>query len=261
VRPLPRYGHGKPPHPILAQILAERRSAYEEVLRAVLARRSQLLAIPATGSPETAEPFWSNGWCQGLDAACLYCFLADLRPRLYIEIGSGHSTRFARRAIRDNGLPTTITSIDPQPRAEVEEAADHVVRRPLEQVDLSLFDALGPGDVLFFDGSHRVFMNSDTTVFFLELLPALPPGVLVQVHDVHLPLDYPPERARHWESEQYLLAAWLLASPDALRVRMPVAFVRQDEALRAVVNEIVEASEGRIEPIGAAFWFETGAGR
>jgi len=38
------------------------------------------------------------------------------RPRRVIEVGSGNSTKFIRRAIRDHGLPTAIVSIDPQPR-------------------------------------------------------------------------------------------------------------------------------------------------
>lgn len=51
-------------------------------------------------------------------------------------------------------------------------------------------------DVVFLDGSHRVFMNNDASVFFLDGLPRLPPGVLVGVHDIFLPEDYGPDAAR-----------------------------------------------------------------
>ena len=51
------------------------------------------------------------------------------RPRRFIEIGSGNSTKFARRAIRDHWLNTSIVSIDPFPRSEIDAICDEVVRR------------------------------------------------------------------------------------------------------------------------------------
>ena len=97
---------------------------------------------------------------------------------------------FARHAIRTGNLKTTIMSIDPKPRAEIDSLCDRVMRLPLELCDLNLFRELEPGDILFFDGSHRIFANSDVTVFFIEVLPRLKPGVLVHVHDIFLPADY-----------------------------------------------------------------------
>src|SRR5262245_52540208 len=108
-----------------------------------------------------------------------------------LSIGSGHSTKFARRAVVDYGLPTQITSIDPHPRAEIDALCHRTIRKPLEETDLNVFDELEPGDVVFFDGSHQYFMNSDVTVFFLDVPPRLKPGTLVQVHDNTLPYDYP----------------------------------------------------------------------
>ena len=126
------------------------------------------------------------------DAVALYGLLRRTRPQRYLEVGSGHSTRFARRAIRDEGLATTVTSIDPEPRARIDELCDLVIRRPVEALeDDGVFLELGPGDVLFIDGSHRTFTGSDVTVLLLEVVPRLAPGVLVQVHDVYLPRDYP----------------------------------------------------------------------
>ena len=163
--------------------------------------------------------------------AALYGFLREREPRQYVEIGSGVSTLCARRAIQDGGLATRITSIDPQPRADVDAACDHVIRAPLEQVDLGLFDDLGEGDIVFMDGSHHALANSDTVAFFLDVLPALPDGVLVGVHDILLPDDYPPEWADfHW-SEQYLVAAYLLARGDQVRVELPCSYVHAHSEL------------------------------
>jgi hypothetical protein len=66
----------------------------------------------------------------------------------------------------DQGLQTSVTSIDPQPRAEVEALCDRAVRRPVETVDLALFDELEAGDILFVDNSHRSFMNSNSPSCF-----------------------------------------------------------------------------------------------
>src|SRR5260370_713340 len=81
-----------------------------------------------------------NIYFSALDAIALYGLLGLRKPSRYLEVGSGNSTMFARRAIRDLGLGTQITSIDPQPRAEIDALCDRVVRTRLEEFDLALFD-------------------------------------------------------------------------------------------------------------------------
>src|SRR5690606_25710011 len=119
--------------------------------------------------------------------------LSEHRPARFFEIGSGNSTRVAHHARTSAHIPIEIVSIDPYPRADIDRFCDRILRQPLEHVDLALFDELRPGDVLFFDGSHRVLQNSDVTVFFLEILPRIPFGTIVQIHDITLPWDYPAE--------------------------------------------------------------------
>jgi hypothetical protein len=217
VRCVPRYGYGKPPHQALYEMIAARRAAYEKTLRAFLPCVNDLAVIPVHAiDSEPDDPHWVNGFLPGLDAVAIYGFLAIRNPGLYTEIGSGNSTKFARSAIRRRRLQTRITSIDPTPRANVAAIVDDIIVRPLEDVDVRLFDELGEGDMLFFDGSHRSFMNSDVTVFFLEILPRLRPGVLVGIHDICLPLDYPPAYAPHFYSEQYLLATYLLGGASRM---------------------------------------------
>ena len=117
--------------------------------------------------------------------------------------GSGDAAKFARRAIQDHGLPTYLTSIDPQPRASIDRSCDRVVRSPLEEVDQQ-FAELQAGDFLFIDSSHRTFTNSDVTILFMNLLPRLRDGVVVHLHDIFWPFDYPPEWNDRYSSEQYL---------------------------------------------------------
>ena len=233
--PEARFGHGRPEHPELSDLLERGRGRYAARLDRFVAEADRLAAIPLRGSAGGAQPYWDNTWLPPLDALALYGFLVEGRPGRYVEIGSGNSTRFARRAVGDHGLRTRITSIDPTPRADVDALCDHVVRAPLGRADLAVFDALEAGDVVFLDGSHRVFMGSDVAVFFFEVLPRLRPGVLVQVHDVLLPRDYPPGWRWRYYSEQYVLAAFLLAGPARFAVELPNAFVDADRELRSLV--------------------------
>lgn len=255
VTPRPRWGHGAPPHPVLHTRFEAERSRYRRVLRRILRYRDDLARIPVTPGEDATQPCWSNGWLPGHDAAALYAFLADADPQLYLEIGSGNSTKFARRAIVDHGLRTRVVSIDPSPRAEIDAICDEVVREPAETVDLSLYGRLRKGDVLFVDNSHRCLQNSDATALFLDVLPVLPRGVLVGVHDVYLPEDYPPVWADRFYSEQYVLAAFLLAPRAAVDVVLPGWFASRDPELAAVLDPLwgVPALTG-VERHGTAFW-------
>jgi hypothetical protein len=229
--PGPRHGHGRPVHRRIEGLLEAGRERYARHLEAM---RPLLAQLGTARGPEEAgpqEPYWNNVWLSGLDAASLHYFLVSRRPRRYVEIGSGMSTRWARRAIRQGTASTTITSIDPHPRREIDALCDHPGRQPLETVDLAVFDGLVAGDVVFMDGSHRAFTNSDATVFMLDVLPDLPSGVLVGIHDILLPADYPPEWTRRYYSEQYLLAAYLLGAGERAQIELPCYFVVTDPSL------------------------------
>ena len=183
-------------------------------------------------------PYWRNDYLGGLDPVTLYAFLSLNNPRVYLEIGSGNSTKFARKAIEDQHLQTRILSIDPHPRAEIDRLCDAVRRERLEETDLSIFNTLASGDILFVDGSHRVLMNSDVTVVFLEILPRLRPGVLVYIDDIYLPLDYPPEWIARNYSEQYLLAVLLLAGATRYEIVLPCGFVSDDAELMKILDPL-----------------------
>lgn len=259
VRPVARYGYGKPAHPQLETRFKGEHESYRARLEAFLPLVDALKAIPL-GEADTTTPWWHNGWYQGLDAVALYGTLAVDRPRRYLEVGSGNSTKFVRRAITDHGLPTTITSIDPRPRAEIDALCDRVVRTPFEEADLSIIDELDDGDVFFVDGSHRVFENSDATVAFIDVLPRLRPGVLVHIHDIFLPWDYPPQIADWYFSEHYLLAAWLLAGGSAIDVILPNFYVCLVPELHAILSPLWEHfTWSATATNGTGFWFRKAA--
>jgi hypothetical protein len=234
----PRYGYGRPSHQRLARLIGEHDGEYRSVLRELMAYKADLLAIPLD-QVDAGEPHWRNGMLFGIDGVTLYGFTRKRSPRRYIEIGSGNSTLFVDRARRDGKIDMEIVSIDPFPRREIDAICDNVIRQPLETTDLGIFDDLHPGDIVFFDGSHRVFMNSDAVVFFLDVLPELPPGVLVGIHDIQLPDDYRPEHASRYYSEQYLLASYLLGESRWIRPLLPCWYVSHHPQLGDLARSLI----------------------
>lgn len=163
----------------------------------------------APGAP-APQPRWNQDWFCGLDAAMLYTLIRARAPRRVIEIGSGHSTRFACRAIADGGLTTELIAIDPQPRADLGRLAIRFERTTLQQADRALFDALEAGDVLFVDSSHILMPGSDVELVLTEILPRLPAGVLVHFHDIFLPDGYPASWDWRGYNEQSAVAGMML---------------------------------------------------
>lgn len=235
VRPKVRHGHGRPPEPLMQARLHASVDHLAEKMRSMLPLLAPMLTIPSDPIADASEPNWINLAFPALDAMALYGMIALYKPRRLIEIGSGFSTKFARRAIRDHGLATQLVSIDPEPRTEVDAICDEVIRAPLEDVPLSFFEETASEDFIFFDGSHRSFQNSDVTVFFAEILPRLKSGTIFGVHDIFLPDDYPPAWLDWYFSEQYLLACWLLAG-DKLKPEFAAYFVGQTPELHEIFS-------------------------
>jgi hypothetical protein len=257
VRCRSRHGWGRPDHPVITRALEAGRDRYRSLLVDFATHIDRLSTIRAEGGLDEGEPRWINGYLPGMDGVALYGMLARHRPKRYLEVGSGNSTRFARRAIQDHNLPTRLISIDPQPRAEIDLLCDEVVRKPLEEVDVGIVDQLEPGDIFFLDGSHRVFMNSDVVVAFLEIMPRLRPGVHFHVHDIWLPSDYPPEWADRFYSEQYLLAAQIVGGMSNYSVEFPCWFVANDPELSFIMRPLWDLPHmWRVERHGCSFWLQ-----
>src|SRR5207249_3221505 len=147
------------------------------------------------------------------DAEVLYAIVRRFQPQTILEVGCGDSTKIMRQAILDGRLKARLISVDPRPRTEISGVADKLYRDPVETVrNPELFQSLQPRDVLFIDSSHEIKMGNDVVFLYLNLIPKLPPGVLIHVHDVFLPYEYPREwiMERKWEwNEQYLVQSLL----------------------------------------------------
>lgn len=156
------------------------------------------------GSAPPPAPRWKQDWFPGLDAASAYAIVRSRKPKRIVEIGCGHSTRFYARALSDDGLNTRLTAIDPAPRADLRgvgvEFIEATIQQALERDDASeCFSSLASGDVLSIDSSHILMPGTDVDILLNRILPALPEGVLVHIHDMFLPDDYPAS----WEWRGY----------------------------------------------------------
>jgi uncharacterized UPF0146 family protein len=175
---------------------------------------------------------FSNDYFSSPDAEVAYALIRLQRPRRIVEVGSGNSTHLFREAIADGKLETWLVSIDPSPRREVELVADQVIRCRLEDVtSADLEDVLEASDILFIDSSHEIRPGNDVVRLFLDVVPKVRTGVVIHVHDIFLPFEYP----REWIigntlnvmwTEQYLVQAMLQGS-DQFEVLWPGYFLQR----------------------------------
>jgi len=170
--------------------------------------------IPAEPTGEPGRFHCNNDLFGGADALVAYCMIRHFQPRLIIEVGSGFSSLIAAEAIAKN-KNSALICIEPFPQDFLRQGFPglrSLIEKKVEEIDLEFFSQLSCGDILFIDSSHTVKIRGDVNYLFLELLPRLKPGVIVHVHDIFFPFDYPRDwvmdELRFW-SEQYLLQAFL----------------------------------------------------
>lgn len=252
----PRYGHGKPPHQDLYKIINKNRDSYKDLINKALSYKNAIWTIQdAKKETDAIKPTWNNGFLPGLDIIGIYTLLAEYKPKKYIEIGSGNSTKVAYKAKNEQKLDTEIISIDPMPRAEIDSLADKVVRKRFEDIDFDILEELEENDILFVDNSHRILPNSDSMVFFLEILPKLKKGVIVHIHDIYLPYDYPQFMCDRFYSEQYGLAMYLLANPKKYETILPNYFIYEDKELSDLIAPIWNHENlSGVEKHGGSYW-------
>lgn len=176
--------------------------------------RGEYSQFPAEPSGEPADFYLDNPTFAGADPLALYCMVRHFRPQLILEVGGGYSTLVSTSALQENGNGELIC-VDPNPRPFLKQelaGLSSLLEKAVQDVGGDIFDRLGPGDILFIDSSHIVRYGSDVNYLYLEVLPRLKPGVLVHVHNIVFPADYP----EHWitqhhlfHSKKYLLQAFL----------------------------------------------------
>lgn len=190
-----------------------------------------------------------------LDALTLYMMLRDIKPRRYIEIGSGLSTYYCGLAAEKNGReghPVHIICVEPYPKLKLSTIPGiEVISKEVQDMEISFFQQLEKNDVLFIDSSHILIIDGDVPFLFLEVLPALNPGVVIHVHDVPFPYNfpYPPQ---HWIFGQTWPVFWneamvlqaFLCFNTKFKIMMSAPLIRHfDEAFLKNNIPIYESTE------------------
>ena len=180
----------------------------------------ELADVPLTKPAQETVFYINNGAYEAGDAEYWYNLIRLKKPQRIFEIGSGNSTLVATKALGKNKEEDPAYScrhvcIEPYEMPWLEKTPVEVLRKKAEDVDPSFFSELGNNDILFIDSSHMIRPQGDVLFEYLELIPSLNPGVIVHVHDIFSPRDYPPQwvvdEVRFW-NEQYLLEGFLTAN-------------------------------------------------
>lgn len=211
-----------------------------------------------------SEFYWQNDFWNSADALVQYGLLRSRKPAKLIEVGCGFSSLLAARALRKNleenrERTTDVTLIEPYPRRELLDKLPRPWRQVatiLQRCPFEWFEGLRAGDVLFYDGSHCCHTASDVNWFFFQVLPRLGEGVLIHLHDIFFPRDYPEpwllERLQSW-NEQFVLQAFLMHN-SVYRVEIANAFIAHAREAE------IRALYGTVQPFwGASFWMMKGA--
>jgi hypothetical protein len=218
-------GHWKKPFEMLGVDMRaqEQRSFLQRVKKEV---SEEFIALSAAASEDGFS--FERGFFSPVDAEMYYSMICLHKPRVVIEIGAGNTTHLAAAALERNreefGVIAELHAIEPYPNPSLKKGFSgltSLIQKPVQEVSMEVFDLLQEGDILFIDSSHVMKAGSDVQHEFFKLLPRLPKGVFVHVHDIHFPYDYLKrwvmDEQKFW-NEQYVLHAFLMFN-NAFQVR------------------------------------------
>ena len=225
--------------------------------------QEELSALPWSSAFELDYYYDNPNFGPG-DAEYLYSLIRLMRPSVILEVGSGMSTLLAAKAIvagraREPGYQCRQICIEPYEMPWLEKVPGiEVIRQRLEELSLELFLQLKKGDMLFIDSSHVVRPQGDVVRAYLEILPRLAPGVLVHIHDIFTPRDYPGDwlvdQMRLW-NEQYLVEAFLTQN-SGFRVIGAVNFLSRHYSAQIKTKCPVLAGNRPLPCLPGSLWLE-----
>jgi hypothetical protein len=190
--------------------------------------------------------------------------IRHLKPRRVIEIGSGNSSRVLYAALKKNlqgSHCAEYSIVDPYPGEALQKMASsgNFTLHPscVELLPYEFFDVLESGDVLFIDSGHVSKIGADVNYLYLEVLPRLKPGVIIHIHDICLPREYPeslytsPTFRMFW-TEAYILQAFLAFNSE-FEVLLGMMWLQcnHGEKFLQIMNKL-KTEEGWS---GSSFWF------
>ncbi len=207
---------------------------------------------------------WENPAFNRSDSIVLYCMVRTLKPKKIIEIGSGWTSLMSHNALLKNGSGELVC-IEPYPMESTKELAkssDRVtlINKKIQDIDMSIFSSLGKNDILFIDSSHVSKIGSDVNREFFEIIPFVKPGVVIHIHDMFFPYDYPKswvmDRNIFW-NEQYLLMAFL-AFNDSFKIKFSNIYSGKEltRDYQKHLGYFLESLEAKSLIGGGSLWLE-----
>jgi hypothetical protein len=208
--------------------------------------RDELEELERTTIGDSSVRLVDSASYQHFDVHALHCMIRHHKPRRMIEIGSGYSTLVSAAAClrnrHDDEVSCEFKAIEPYPGDILKQdipGLTGLIEEPLQSIGMDLFEGLRENDILFIDSTHVLSTGSDVALLYLEILPRLRPGVVVHVHDIFLPREYPRdwiEKEHIFWNEQYVLQAFLAHNAD-FEVLLAGHFLhlRHPEVLRTLV--------------------------
>jgi predicted O-methyltransferase YrrM len=169
--------------------------------------------------------YYENEFFTYGDAHYLFGIVQKFQPQRVIEVGSGFSSALLLDLRERSASKPQLTFIEPYPTrlnqlfSPGDRASSTLIEKRVQDVPCDVFQKLQANDLLLIDSSHVSKIGSDVNYLFFEVLPRLRPGVLVHIHDIFWPFEYPKswyDLGWAW-NEVYLVRA-MLAGGSRYRV-------------------------------------------
>ncbi|MEI8074585.1 MAG: class I SAM-dependent methyltransferase [Bacteroidota bacterium] len=158
--------------------------------------------IPFTeNKTENHRYYFDNKTYVHADGLVLFMMLNKLKPRKLIEVGSGFSSALILDT-KDEFLkyPIELTFIDPNPQDRLtallkdeDYKTTTIIKDIVQNTSIETFRELKENDILLIDNSHVSKTGSDVNYLMTDILPNLNKGVVVHIHDIFYPFEYPKE--------------------------------------------------------------------
>lgn len=173
---------------------------------------------PAEDKDPELRFYFDNIYFSYGDAISLFGMMREFSPKRIVEVGSGYSS--AAMLDTDDLFTdhsTEFTFIDPEPDrlktslGEKDFERITLIEEPVQDSWHPKFADLDRNDILFIDSSHVSKAGSDVGYLIHRVMPQLKPGVIIHLHDILWPFEYPKKwlkSGRAW-NEAYLLLAFL----------------------------------------------------
>lgn len=165
--------------------------------------------------------YFDNAFYSYSDAIFLYSMIRNFKPKSIIEVGSGFSSAVmldTNELFFDGKI--NLTFVEPYPDRlfglfkEKDKISTKTLVNKVQDVDMKIFETLEANDILFIDSTHVSKTGSDVNKIIFEILPMLKSGVIIHVHDIFYPFEYPKDWVLGWKgfgwNEAYLLKAFLM---------------------------------------------------